>query len=392
MNLRTLLGWSLAATLLAACSGGGAGSVSPSSNAPANPCANTSCASFTVNTGIDLGSQSSSRRSPDYVGTNVNTIAYTFNPGAISGSFTSVTPGVFTGCVASGFTQTCNVALAPGTYSLTVTLKQGATTVGSGTNPSVVITSGNVTAAPIQVQPVASAPALSIPGSPKQFYQDGQMQSISLTANELDPASDIITTYYGPVAAYPALTFTHTGSATNVTFPANITVNTPPSAQGGYTGEMLTYTGSGANPTSLVTTLSDGVSTSSVTVPYVSLANNAANPSAGQITFSTTGASGNQTFTVTESTTAASGGLDTNLTSSSPNCGAHVIVSPTLGTNALTVAGPSGTVTYTVTAVDTALMTCTINVASVQDTNLTTAVTVNFPGTAGVGVSSHSRT
>jgi hypothetical protein len=391
MNLRTLLGWSLAATLLAACSGGGAGSVSPSSNAPTDPCANSSCAQVKINTGIDLGSQSSSRRGAEYVGTNVNTIAYTFNPGAISGSFTSTAPGVFTGCTAAGFTQTCNVPLAPGTYSLTITLKQGATTVGSGTNGSVTITSGNVTAAPVQVQPVASAPALSIPGTPKQFYLDGQAQTIALTANELDPAGDIITLFYGPVALYPALAFTHSGGSTNVGFPANIAVNTPPAAQGGYTAENLTYTGGGVNATSSVVTLSDGVSTSSVTVPFVSIANNASNPSAGDITFATTGAGGAQTFTVTESTTAASGGLDTAFTSST-TCSTHATVTPAIGSDPTTVAGPSATVNYSVVANDTGTNSCTITVTSVEDTSLATTVTVFFPGTAGVGVSSHSRT
>jgi hypothetical protein len=389
MNLRTLLGWSLAATFLAACSGG-AGSVSPST--PGNNNAITTGSAIRIIAPINMGPSSSNRRSPDYIGTNVNTIAYSFTPGPITGQFTG-SGGVFTGCTASGMpvVQTCNVALAPGTYALTVTLKNGATVVGSGTAAGIVINSGAVTGAPVNIQPIASGPSLSIPSGATQFYNDGHAQTITMTGNELDPAGDIITTYYGPVAALPAYTYTLTGGAsatTGITAPANIAVNTPPTIQAGYNAESLMYTGTAGNTTSLGVTLSDGTSTSSVTVPYVSLSNNAANPSANNITFSATGVGGAQTFTVTETTSAASGGLDTTVTSTSPTpCGAHATFTPALAaTNPLNIAGPSGTITYSVVAVDALISTCTVKVASNQDPNLATTVTINFPGTAGVGV------
>ncbi len=395
MNRTSLLAWSLAAALLAACSGG-AGNVAPS-GASAPP-QFTQGAAIRINAPINLGPSSGSRRSPDYIGTNVTSIGYAITPGPVSGAFTG-SGGVYTGCVASGSPvfQTCNVALAPGAYTgITVTLSQGATVVGSGTSGAFTITSGSVTGLSVNINPVNSAPSLSIPSSPSQFYNDGHMQTINLTENELDPAGDVITTYYGPVGNYPTLTLTDSGGTTNITLPASNPISVAPgmAAQGGNVNQGLTYTGSG-NVTSLGLSLNDGVNTSSVTIPYVSLGNNANNPSAGNLTFSGTGALNNRSVVVTEQTTAASGGLDAAMTSTT-TCGADAtIVASTTGTvpgtNNLTIAGPSGTVIYTATANDTAVATCTLTVSSVQDPNLTTTITLNFPGTAGVGVNGHAR-
>jgi hypothetical protein len=393
MRLTTLLGWSLAASLLAACSGG-SGGVAPSGSGNAgagNNGAMTQGLSLKINGPVDLGPTNVSRRSPKFIGTNVNTIAYTITPGPISGTFTETSPGVFSGCTAAGMptVQTCDITLAPGTYALTVTLKENSTAVGSGNAGGILVTSGNVTSQAISINPVNSTPALSIPGSPTQFYNDGQAQTIALTENELDPISDIITTAYGPVGNYPVLTLTDSGGTTGVTLPAsNPITNVPPSAVGGYTGEVLGYTGMAGNTTTLHVSLSDGTSTSAVSVPYVSIANNAA----GSLTFSALGAPGAQTVTVTESTSAASGGLDSNFTSSDGGtCTGLATFSPALGSDPTSVAGPSASVTYTVTATSASTPSCTLNVASVNDPFLTTAITIHFPGTIGVGVGSHSR-
>jgi hypothetical protein len=395
MNLKTLLGSCLAATLLAACSGGG-GSVAPSGgtagNANNNPQIPQGIA-LRVNAPFSVGTSNTSRRSPNYIGTNVTTIDYTLLPGPISGSFANSGPQTFTGCSAAGspVVQTCDVIVGPGTYSLTVTLKQGSTVVGSGTTAGIVVTSGNVAAAPVSIDPVNSAPALSIPGTPTTFYNDGTLQTIDLTENELDPAGDIITTYYGPVGNYPTLTLTDSGGTTNVTLPAT-PISVAPAVQGGNISQALTYTGVG-NATSLSLSLSDGTSTSQVVVPFISIANTAYNPTPGNVTFSGIGPVNTQQVTVTESTTAASGGLDTTFGSSSSiaPCGTDASFSPGLGANATNIAGPSASVTYTITANDTAITTCELDVASSNDPALTTAITLNFPGSVGVGVTSHGR-
>jgi hypothetical protein len=393
MKLATLLGWSLAASLLAACSGG-AGSVAPvtGNTAPTGGGGVSQGVAIRIG-GVGLTSSSSTRRSPKFIGTNVTGIAYTFTPGPISGTFTG-SGGVFPGCmetVGPPVVETCNVNLAPGTYAVAITLLNGVTTVGTGNVGGIVITSGAVTPATVNVNPVNSGPALSIPSGQTVFYNDGQMQTINLTANELDPVNDIISIYYGPVSNYPTLSFTDSGGTTNVTLPGSIMA--APVTQGGNVNQAMTYTGAGNAATSLTVTLSDAVNTSQVVVPFISLANNANNPSAGNLTFGALGAGGAQTVTVTESTSGASGSLDTHLTSSSGvfPCGGHATFSPTLGSNVTSVSGSTATVTYTVTAVDSVLPSCELDVASPNDANLKTPITLNFPGTLGTTVSSTNR-
>jgi hypothetical protein len=403
MNLRTLLGWSLAATLLAACSGGGGGgSVSPSNGSSANNGdAITQGVSMRISAPIDLGPTSTNRRAPDFIGTNVTAIGYTFSGGAggpISGTFSSTSPGVFTGCSsnapATPVVQTCNVGLAPGTYTVAITLKQGANTIGTGSSGSVSVSSGAIAAFTVDVNPVNFAPALSIPGTTKQFYNDGTaLQTIDLAENETDQAGDIITTYYGPVSNYPSLVLTATaGTTANVTLPGGTlgvttapTISTAPTLQPGYTTEPLKFAASGgAGTVSLALQLSDGSTTSSITVPFVSLANN------GNITFSGIGSGNPQSFIVTESTTASSGGLDTTFNSSS-NCGAHANFTPTLGANTVVPSGSTVSQSYSAYAVDTGTSTCTVTVTSAEDPSLTTSIVLNFPGTGAIGVNSHSR-
>jgi hypothetical protein len=397
MNFKTLLGSCLAAALLAACSGGG-GSVAPS-GAPVgagNNNSGTTGIALRINAGINLGTSSTNRRSADFIGTNVTTIAYTFLPGPISGSFTSSGPGTFTGCTPSGMpiVQTCNVIVPPGTYSSTITLKQGSTIVGSGTAMGIVVTSGNTTPSAVTIAPVNSAPTLSIPTGPTKFYNDNTMQTINLSENELDPAGDIITGYYGTVPNYPTLTLTPSGGTANITLPASNPIMAAPGAgaQNGYINQALTYTGTG-NASSLQLSLSDGTSVSNVTIPFISIANNGNNPGPGNVTFVGIGASNTVQVQVQETTTAASGGLDTNFVSSSGifPCGGDASFSPALGTNPTNIAGPTASVTYTITANDTAIVSCELDVASASDPNLTTPITINFPGSVGVGVTSHRR-
>ena len=387
MNLRTLLGWSLAASLLAACSGGGAGSMTPS-NGTTGPTGNVS---FTINP----SQLQSSSRSAKFIGTNVDTVAYSFTPGPINGTL-----AIPAGCTTNAgppVSYTCTIALAPNTYNLTITLKHGATSVGTGNAVGIIVASGATTPAAVNVAPIlaTNVPALSVTeAQPTQFYLDGNAQTINLTANELDAAGDIITTFYGPVGNWQTLTWANSGGTTNVGLPASIAA--APAIQAGSNAEGVTFTGVGPNASSLTVTLSDGVNTSSVVLPYVSLANNSNNPAPGQITLATTGAPGAQTVLVTESTTAASGGLDATVNSTT-TCGAHATITASSvttavpGANQLTIAGANGTVTYTVQAVDATIANCNLVVTSAQDANLKNTIQINFPGAAGVGVNSHSR-
>jgi hypothetical protein len=420
MNLRTLLGWGLAATLLAACSGGGGGgSVSPS-NGASNNAPITTGAILQVNAPIGFGGSSvmHNGRSAQFIGAAATTIGYTFNPGSISGQFTynAVThtfDGTAANCTstypASPPVYACPVALAPGTYNVTLTLSDGGTPIGSSiaTGP-IMINGGQTTNAPVVVNPINAGPALAISGSPTQFYVDGTPgQTVSLQANELDPAGDIITTYYGTVANgfYKALTFTPSGGQTGITTaPSNIAINTPPTGQTGYVGtpEAAVYNGSGVNAQSYGLTLSDGTNTTPlISIPYVSMSNNANNPAPGELTFAGLTSTYNQTVTVTETTTAASGGLDTNFTASTTCPVADATFSPSVtvapaaaAVDPTTIAASNATVTFTATPV--AILagppgTCTLTVSSVQDPTLSQTVTIYFPGSSNILPSSHSR-
>jgi hypothetical protein len=420
MNLRTLLGWGLAATLLAACSGGGGGgSVSPS-NGASNNAPITTGALMMINAPVGMGGSSMMHngRNAQFIGSATTTIGYTFNPGSISGSFTynAVThtfDGTATNCTstypASPPVYACPVALAPGSYNVTLTLSDGGTPIGSSTATGpITIMAGQQANVPVVINPINAGPALAISGSPTQFYVDGQAgQTVSLQANELDPAGDIITTYYGTVAAgyYKALSFTPSGGQLGITTaPANIPINTPPAGQTGYVGapEAVVYNGAGVNAQSYGLTLNDGTNTTPlITIPYVSMSNNASNPAANELTFAGLGAPYDQTVTVTETTTAASGGLDANFKASTTCPSADATFTPSVtvapaaaAVDPTTIAASNATVTFTAQPV--AILagppgTCTLTVTSVQDANLSQTITIYFPGSSNIQPSSHSR-
>lgn len=350
MNLKTLVGWCLAATILAACSGG-AGSVVPShtsttTNSGGGSPSITQGVTLKIDAPINLGPSNSKRRSPKFIGAGVDTITYSFTPGPVAGSFswnsgTMTFSGAAGACTtnypATPYTFQCPVTLAPGTYSLALTLSQGATVLGTGNAGGILVSPGQSTPTAVNVNPITAGPALSIQGAPSppylnttQFYNDNNPQAVELTANELDPAGDIITTFYGQVGVgiYPTLSFTDAGGTTGVSLPPNISFAAPPyapTAQGGNIDQTLTYQGYGS-ATSLSVMLNDGTTTQSVTLPYVSLSNNGGDlvglngtsPFGSQISLGGLGSSNAQAVVVTETTTASSGGLDTAFTSSEP--------------------------------------------------------------------------
>jgi hypothetical protein len=352
----------MSASLFAGCSGGTSGVLGSGTAAAGS-------AAIRIDAG-GLGSLSSSR-APQFVGTNVNTVAYVFSPGNITGSVALNT------CPALGTppTYTCTISVPPNVYALTITLKQGAVAVGSGSATGVTVLPSQTTPVAVTVTPVNQGPALSVPAG-SQFYVDGHTQTITSTANELDPVGDVITTYYGPVSNYPTLTFSGT-NATGVTFNGGNTITVVPAAQAGGTAPIA-YNGSGANASSLVAKLSDGnVATAvTVTIPYLSLAYSA---SPVQLT-----ASGSQAFTVTENATAGGTATYDTTFNAATTCGTHVTFNPALLAqfNALT----AHALTVNATAVDSGITSCTVTLTSAQDTNLSTTVTLLLPSGLGIGV------
>lgn len=361
MNLRTLLVWGMSASLLAACSGG-------NSSVLGNGGAQPGVASLQ----IDASQAQSTERSPKFVGASVNTVAYSFTPGPITGSV------ALSSCPESGSVYTCTVSLVPNTYALTVTLEHNSTAVGSASATGIVVTAGATTPVTLTVSPVNTGPSLSVPAN-SQFYVDGTSQTITAAVNELDPAGDIISTYFGPVTNWPTLTLTG-GGTTGVTINGGTgTISTPPSAQTGDTVPLV-YNGTGVDASSFTLKVSDGTTTTpTIALPFISLTGNMTS-----YNFTQSGAAGSVNLTFTES--ASTGGspvFDTKVFSST-TCGNSVTFTP-----ALVGAGPGNPLTADAITINAAATgaggTCTLYVASPQDPNLVDQVTLTSSG-LGIGL------
>jgi hypothetical protein len=330
----------------------------------------------------EFGSSGAARngRSPEFIGASVTNVAYSFTPGPIAGTIALST------CAQSGTptVYTCTIGLPANTYNLSVTLEHNTTAVGTGTASGIAVAPNVSTPISLTISPINAGPTLAVSGATTQFYVDGHAQTISTTLNELDPAGNIITTFYGPVTNYPTLTVTDGGGTTGASI-GTPSYSVVPATQAGST-DSIGYNGTGVNATSLTLSVSDGTNTSNtVTIPYVS-----ATTSAPSVQFATTGAGGAQTVTFAEA--ASSGGsasFDTSVTSGTTCSPSDVTFSPTVtgGTNALT----AGALTYTLTASDVTFTQCAFTLTSVKDPNLTVTVAVKPSGGAGVIISSTTR-
>lgn len=379
MFLRTLTITCIAASLLAGCSGGSSGVLATGAPAASTP---QSAASFSFDASrFTPSSLKNNQRGSQYVPAD-NTISglqYAFVGGTNpSGTLQLALPD----CTASsnsgsGIIYTCTIPLPPATYGgLTLTLKAGTTTLGTGlySGAPFIITAGNLTAiGAIAINPTLHGPGLSIiTGQRTAFYMENSSQSIALAANELDPDGNIITTFYGPVANWLPLTATLGGGTTGVFFYGGVsTIPVVPTAQ---TGSTITvaypFSGLPANGTSLTVTLTDNVNTNAtVTIPFVSFSTTAPG---NAINVSST----NANFSVTE--TATSGSVpDANFVSSS-NCLGNITVVPGLGLNAISFGANTGQVGYTVTHAGVASGTCTLTVKSENDSLLLENITVTY--------------
>jgi hypothetical protein len=387
MTSRTLLGWSLALSLLAGCSGGSGGTASTGLS-------NGTQAQFTIDTSKLA---SALARTPKYVGASINAVDYAFAGGtAPSGSLSLPSAA----CPANGNPPTylCTISLPPFNYTnLTLTLKvcttppsTSCTNVGTGAaGANVNITSGNTTAVTITIAPTipnAASPVLAVTGGQAtQFYKDGNAQTINLTANNLDPKGNVVDQFYGTVSNWLPLTFSLTGGSTGAGAPATIAA-VPTNGGLGTTNAHVTYDGVGANATSLTVQVSDATHTASVVIPYISLSNSGTPVNIQSI--GANGCAGACTVTVTEA--ASTGGtatLDPKFSSSS-TCGTHATFTPTLGVGGSGNATTAGAVTYTIVANDiySGVGTCTLTVTSQQDPLLSTAIVINFPGQAGATI------
>ena len=250
--------------------------------------------------------------------------------------------------------------------------------LGTGTASNIVVASGATTAVSVNVNPVNSAPTLALAAGTQQFYLDGTSQTLTANVNERDPANDIISTAFGPVGNWSTLTPAGTGGTAGVTLFAPLAA--APSAATGGTG-TITYNGTSANVSSLSVKVSDGTTTSSaISIPFVTLTNNAPNAT---VTFQTLGVPGQLTITFTEATTSAgSPGLDTQFSNTS-SCNGAASFTPGSVSN--------GAITYTIVANNNgpSLATpgqCTMTVASLNDSNLKSQITIFLGGAVAVSI------
>jgi hypothetical protein len=441
----------IALALLASCSGGGSSSAPMTSTVPGapGPVSAQSARTGSIAVTTDLRTLASNHRSPKFIGSGVNGVAYQFY--STAGSTVSQPAGSVSLASCSSGSCTINIPSIPaGSYGgLLLSLVDSAatpSTVGSGfavipsdtanattgtdsyapiLTPATLtgvnaatyqfsITAGGTTSLADAFAPVNSAPAIAFSSdassTPNLFFVDGTntAQIVTVGANETDPAGNTITTADGPVADYPTLTLARGDSA--VTIPT-ATVATAPSSVSG-TALAVDYTGtttpSGANET---LTLGDGSTTTTATIPFVSIAAVPVVGGTGGYSAPDVDVNDAQTvqLTVTEAnayfvgsngtpnrdalkstTTCSSGGAfpstvtddDANTLSTTPtttpfdgntgNMGGGHTTPPTSGS-------PSGIVTYTVTG-DTGATastgSCTLTIASATDANLKLVFTI----------------
>jgi hypothetical protein len=390
---RTILGWGLAAALLAGCSGGTGGTSSSGL---------TTVPGALVQLRIDTSKLfSSTSHTPKYLGAAINAVHYAFAGGSAPTGDLSLPSGT---CPASGNPPTylCSITVPAFAYTgLTVTLNKcttppagTCTAIGNGVNGAITITSGNTTNVTITVSPVNAHPVIAVTGGQQtQFYQDNVAQNINLTVNEVDPAGDIIDAFYGAVTNWPNLIFSLANGTAGVGAPANI-MAAPNNGGAGTTLAGVTYDGSSANAQTLTVNVTDGTTPASILIPFISMTESGATLNVQSLGANGCGGAA-CTVTITESATSAAT-IDAKFSSSS-NCGTHVTFTPTLGTagsgNATGATTTSGAVTYTIVANDvySGVGTCTMTVTSQQDANLSQAVVINFPGIAGTTLTGHGR-
>jgi hypothetical protein len=366
----------MAATLLAGCSGGSS-SVTPGASTP-----NSAPQSF-IHVALDTGALETalkSRRGAEFVGASVNDIHYAFSGGTAPFGDIPLSSCASSANGGSGITYTCTIAALPGVYGLTLTLKNGATVLGSGTYTNAMsvpvntftVTAGSTLPIAIPITPVLAGPAISIEnGQATDFFMEGHVQSIALAANELDPVGNIISTYYGPVPNWLTLTLSANGGNAGVTFVGgNTTILAPPSQPSGNT-TVIQYDGVSANVASLSLGITDGVnSASTITVPYVSM-------STPSNTMTVTAGSANTTVTETISSGTVP---DADFVGSTTCLASNVTITSgglPLALNPITVSGTTGVGHYTITYVG-GTGSCTLNVASQADSHLAEAITINY--------------
>jgi hypothetical protein len=387
MKLRLLIACAIAATFIAGCSGGGGGS----SSILQSPAGGSSMGTQSVSITLDRSSVGSSslKRNAKFVAASVNDVSYAF----VNGSNVTVASGDValnsSNCVSSVCTITI-AAVPVGTYTLNLTLKDSGIAVGSGSS-SITVALGGTNNATVTISPIltsgSAGPSISIPSSPPVFYVDNEStQTLSATVNELDPVGDIICGSTKSVPIWPVITVSASGSVSGLSIPSP-TVSTPPTCPGASGNVAITYSKQdhpSPTVTSVAISATDGTTTRSVTIPFISL-------STSQTTALTITSPTPVPVIITETNGAYAGESAFNLS----GCDSYVSTSVSSFSQGSTTSGsPDSTATLNITGLATApdSNTCTLTVASAAHPELTTSLSLSLsPQLISVQISSNRR-
>lgn len=400
MKLRLLIACAIAATFIAGCSGGGGGSSSILQSSGSGSSMPTQSVSITLDRS-SVGS-SSLKRNAKFVAASVNDVSYAF----VNGSNVTVASGDVALSGSNCVNNVCTISIsAPvGTYTLNLTLKDSGIAVGSGSS-SITVSLGGTNSAAVTINPIltggSAGPSITVPTTGSVFFVDTEAtQTVAATVNELDPVGDIICGTTKSVQNWPGITVSASGSTSGVSIPSP-TVSTPPGCPGGSGNVAIDYQKtqplsvvvghshalSVALGSSVMITASDGTSSNSVTIPFVSLSNSQTS------VLDIIDASTVNNVTITEAngfyasetgfgvTGCGIGGEAPDVTMGSANSFSKGSSSSPNSTQTLTVTGA-------VTALDSS---CTLTIASNVHPALTTSISLSIAPSVGVTISGKMR-
>ena len=404
MKLKILISCAIAALFIAGCSGGGGGGTMMQTS----PSKSTQSVSVTLDkTAVN---SSMAKRNAKFIASSVNDVGYAFSPGGPSADVALNSSN----CTDNTCTITIN-AVPVGTYTLTLTLKDSGTAVGTFTEPNFQVALGSQNSVQAVISPILTGglagPSISFSPSPAVFYVDNEgVQTISASVNELDPVGDVICGSTKSVPNWPTLTVSVAGSPPPGLSVPSPTVSTPPACPGWSGNVAIDYNKSDyPNPsvTSAAISVTDGTTATSLPIPFVSL-------STSQTSLDIVDASTPQQVTITETNGALAGETGFSVTGCNvsgvtimtPQAAVRVVQneaspSPTPSPADVTVSVPNGAfsngtsdstesfnVVGAITALDSA---CTLTFASNVHAALTTSVSLTIAPSVGVTISSKLR-
>ena len=389
-----LVGWAIAvalfgAAVLVGCSGGGSQSPVQSARLGQSAVLAVTLDSQRVQAALE--------RSAKFIGAGATSIAYSLNPDSSNPNGATASSGSLqlSTCANNGTTYSCAIPASAGNYySMSLTLKAGTVTLGSGTSNACgplavsrrptttancdILAPGAVT---VTIFPIVSAVTLSLPNFSGFFWVDGGPQGALGAVNELDPVGNSIVGTSTTVPNWETIVVTSSESSVTACSPRTYPpyINQPDYCQLPYSGAVPNAT----PPASVVIRagINGGPSAAPVIIPFVQMVASPASP--------TVLPGATATLTVTEYNGATAGETSFNVSTvnqtlakirrpntatgfNGPPCSGDVTMSPTPGPAvAASTSGNNATLSLSITvkSPSTTYSNCTITVTSNADPN-----------------------